>query len=352
MSYDNQTSSATRSCPRFDTNAAANYLAGALPAHEAAAFAEHVAGCPDCARQLDELRPFISADEPYQRESPRAPRRRAIAVAARAAMAALALVVVGLAAFFLGLTINSQTRPPRNAPASTSPAQNTPRRSGGPQAPAPVAPGALAPPLLDEDGDGIDDGVMPTPPAGSAPGSMTSPGTIPPYSNNYVVPQMPPGAYAPPAASPATPARPPATQSTPAKPPAAAQPPEAQPAPSSQQPLTRRRMATQPAARQPETAAAQPAPREPLEPLAAVPDAKRELRRMAGKTFRREPDGSWVDMAYQADAGLPVVEVLAGSGEYQRLLGQNAALARYFRLSDQIAVVVDGTLYRVHPRAR
>jgi len=68
------------------------------------------------------------------------------------------------------------------------------------------------------------------------------------------------------------------------------------------------------------------------------------LRRVAGKSFRSVA-GEWVDVSYEATAGLPEVDV-AGPDQRRGILSRLPALAPYFALGDRVVVVFEGTVYR------
>jgi Ca-activated chloride channel family protein len=70
------------------------------------------------------------------------------------------------------------------------------------------------------------------------------------------------------------------------------------------------------------------------------------VQRVGDKTFYLR-EGVWTDAELRADARLPETTVTFGSNEYYALLGRIPALGRYFALGEQVAVVVDGHLYRV-----
>jgi Ca-activated chloride channel family protein len=69
-------------------------------------------------------------------------------------------------------------------------------------------------------------------------------------------------------------------------------------------------------------------------------------QRVGDKTFYLR-DGVWTDAEIRAGTRLPETAVTFGSDEYYALLARVPALARYFALGEQVAVVVDGRLYRV-----
>jgi Ca-activated chloride channel family protein len=70
------------------------------------------------------------------------------------------------------------------------------------------------------------------------------------------------------------------------------------------------------------------------------------VQRVGDKTFYLR-EGVWTDAEIRADTRLPETTVTFGSDEYYALLGRVPALGRYFALGEQVAVIVDGRLYRV-----
>lgn len=70
------------------------------------------------------------------------------------------------------------------------------------------------------------------------------------------------------------------------------------------------------------------------------------VQRVGDKTFYLR-DGVWTDSEIRADSRLPETTVTFASDEYYALLGRVPALGRYFALGEQVAVIVDGRLYRV-----
>jgi len=94
-----------------------------------------------------------------------------------------------------------------------------------------------------------------------------------------------------------------------------------------------------------ETTAPPAPPVEPAEP----PDVRRggNERKVSGKTFRLVA-GEWIDSAYDATAGLPVVEA-AGAAARRQLSASHPALAPYLAVGDRVLVVLDGTVYRALP---
>lgn len=73
-------------------------------------------------------------------------------------------------------------------------------------------------------------------------------------------------------------------------------------------------------------------------------------RRVGAKTFARDGTGVLVDSVYDASAGLETVTLVAGSDPYVRLLESRPELRQYFRLDDQLIVVIDNIVYRVVPK--
>jgi hypothetical protein len=84
-------------------------------------------------------------------------------------------------------------------------------------------------------------------------------------------------------------------------------------------------------------------------PLAVAPEVKRGggERTIGGKTFRLVA-GEWIDSAYDATAGLAIVEA-TGPEARRQLLTEHPALAPYLALGDRMLVVLDGTVYRLTP---
>jgi Ca-activated chloride channel homolog len=70
------------------------------------------------------------------------------------------------------------------------------------------------------------------------------------------------------------------------------------------------------------------------------------VQRVGDKTFYLR-EGVWTDAEIRPDARLPETSVTFGSDEYYALLGRIPALGRYFALGQQVAVIVEGRLYRV-----
>jgi len=70
------------------------------------------------------------------------------------------------------------------------------------------------------------------------------------------------------------------------------------------------------------------------------------VQRVGDKTFYLR-EGVWTDAEITAATRLPETAVTFGSDEYFALLRQTPALARFFALGQQVAVVLDGRLYRV-----
>jgi len=75
------------------------------------------------------------------------------------------------------------------------------------------------------------------------------------------------------------------------------------------------------------------------------------VQRVGDKTFYLR-EGVWTDAEIKADTRLPETSVTFGSDEYYALLGRVPALGRYFALGEQVAVIVDGRLYRVRAATR
>jgi Ca-activated chloride channel family protein len=75
------------------------------------------------------------------------------------------------------------------------------------------------------------------------------------------------------------------------------------------------------------------------------------VQRVGDKTFYLR-EGVWTDAEIRADVRLPETTVTFGSDEYYALLGRVPALGRYFALGEQVAVVVEGRLYRVRAPTR
>lgn len=74
------------------------------------------------------------------------------------------------------------------------------------------------------------------------------------------------------------------------------------------------------------------------------------IRRVGSKSFKRDGTGTLVDTAYNANAGLEIVTVVAGSDAYVTLLEARQDLRQFFRLDDRLIVVVDNIVYRVVPK--
>jgi hypothetical protein len=87
-----------------------------------------------------------------------------------------------------------------------------------------------------------------------------------------------------------------------------------------------------------------------VEGVAAGPAAA-SVQRVGDKTFYLR-EGVWTDAEIRADVRLPETTVTFGSDEYYALLGRVPALGRYFALGEQVAVIVDGRLYRVRAATR
>lgn len=74
------------------------------------------------------------------------------------------------------------------------------------------------------------------------------------------------------------------------------------------------------------------------------------IRRVGGKTFRRDASGVLVDTAYREDSGAQRKILIAGSPDYIGFLESRPDLRQYFRLSDRLIVVVDDVIYQVIPK--
>ena len=74
------------------------------------------------------------------------------------------------------------------------------------------------------------------------------------------------------------------------------------------------------------------------------------VQHVGDKTFYLR-EGVWTDAEIKADTRLPETTVTFGSDEYYALLRQVPALARYFALGEQVAVIHEGRLYRVRAAA-
>jgi hypothetical protein len=72
------------------------------------------------------------------------------------------------------------------------------------------------------------------------------------------------------------------------------------------------------------------------------------VQQVGDKTFYLR-EGVWTDAEIRADVRLPETSVTFGSDAYYALLGRVPALGRYFALGEQVAVILDGRLYRVRP---
>lgn len=70
------------------------------------------------------------------------------------------------------------------------------------------------------------------------------------------------------------------------------------------------------------------------------------VQRVGDRTFYLR-GGVWTDAEIRADSRLPETTVTFGSDEYYALLARVPALGRYFALGQQVAVIVDGRVYRV-----
>lgn len=89
------------------------------------------------------------------------------------------------------------------------------------------------------------------------------------------------------------------------------------------------------------------APTEPPAPVTAAPDVRRGggERRIGSKTFRLIA-GEWVDTAYDATAGLPLVEA-SETAARARLFAEHVELEPFAILGDRFVVVLGGTVYRL-----
>jgi hypothetical protein len=92
--------------------------------------------------------------------------------------------------------------------------------------------------------------------------------------------------------------------------------------------------------------AASRAAREMQEAVTVQGPAAATVQVVGDKTFYLR-DSVWTDAEIRADVRLPETTVTFGSEEYYALLGRVPALGRYFALGEQVAVIVDGRLYRV-----
>jgi Ca-activated chloride channel family protein len=79
-------------------------------------------------------------------------------------------------------------------------------------------------------------------------------------------------------------------------------------------------------------------------------DSFANVQHVGDKTFYLR-EGVWTDAEIRADTHLPETAVTFGSDDYYALLSRTPALARYFALGEQVAVVLDGRIYRVRPAA-
>jgi hypothetical protein len=82
------------------------------------------------------------------------------------------------------------------------------------------------------------------------------------------------------------------------------------------------------------------------EAVTANDEATAAVQHVGDKTFYLR-DGVWTDAELKPDAHLPETVVTFGGDEYYALLARTPALARYFALGEQVAVVLDGRVYRV-----
>jgi Ca-activated chloride channel homolog len=80
--------------------------------------------------------------------------------------------------------------------------------------------------------------------------------------------------------------------------------------------------------------------------VAGAYKAGENVQRVGTQTFYLR-DGVWTDTQIREGVRLPETTVTFGSDEYYALLARMPALARFFALGEQVAVVVDGRLYRV-----
>jgi Ca-activated chloride channel homolog len=72
------------------------------------------------------------------------------------------------------------------------------------------------------------------------------------------------------------------------------------------------------------------------------------VRHVDGKTFRLR-DGVWTDTELTDATRLPVTELRFGTDGYYEAVRRVPALARYFALGEQVAVIHEGRVYRVRP---
>ncbi|HET7233087.1 MAG TPA: VIT and VWA domain-containing protein [Longimicrobium sp.] len=79
-------------------------------------------------------------------------------------------------------------------------------------------------------------------------------------------------------------------------------------------------------------------------------EASTAVQRVGDKTFYLR-GGVWTDAEITAATRLPETAVTFGSDEYYALLSRTPALARYFALGEQVAVVLEGRVYRVRAAA-
>jgi Ca-activated chloride channel family protein len=79
-------------------------------------------------------------------------------------------------------------------------------------------------------------------------------------------------------------------------------------------------------------------------------NAGETVQHVGDKTFYLR-EGVWTDAEIKTDTRLPETTVTFGSDEYYALLGRVPALARYFALGEQVAVIHEGRLYRVRAAA-
>ncbi len=74
------------------------------------------------------------------------------------------------------------------------------------------------------------------------------------------------------------------------------------------------------------------------------------MQHVGDKTFYLR-DGVWTDAEIKADTRLPETAVTFGSEEFFALTRRIPALARYFALGEQVAVIHDGRIYRIRAAA-
>jgi len=81
-----------------------------------------------------------------------------------------------------------------------------------------------------------------------------------------------------------------------------------------------------------------------------VAGSGQSMQRVGDKTFYLR-EGVWTDAEIKADARLPETAVTFGSEEFFALTRRIPALARYFALGEQVAVIHDGRIYRMRAAA-